>query len=669
MNKMGELELIRESLVSVVGEMRANIIHASYSSIIYEGHDFSCGLLDRHGNLVAQSLDDNPLHIFCVPFSARAVLEQYGDTINDGDVFLHNDPYTGGTHLNDILMLSPVFFDGDLCFFIAIRCHWGDVGGMLPGSISGRATEIFQEGIRIAPVRICSKGQMNAEILQLLFDNMRTEHERKGDFNTMLGACRKAEEHTKRLLARFGRETMLSGTQNLIDRTEKVMRDKIAACPAKGKFYAEGYVESNGHTDEPLIAKLCLEITDDSIIVDFWDASPQTDGPTNVGPAIAINSSGTVVKAFLDPYSPMNHGTFKPIEVRAPKGSFINAVPPVPCGGSVEVKAMLDGLIAFAMGQAMPDKIVGDLKGGGNHIYISGMQPNNQASFLYYEYPAGGTGATGFNDGNNACRAYTEGDFNSIQSVEVIESMFPLRVECNEIRQGCCGDGTYRSGFGLRRDIRILHDGAKLSVLSDKNVIPPYGVAGGTSGYPNAFTVWRDKEPIESSPIPGKVSGFRLKANDVVRVETAGGGGFGDPLDRDYGQVARDCEREFLTREQARDRFGVIILDDGVDQQASDALREQLREQRKYARLVMVEDEHSSVGKRMFRLSQKMLGRNALRPGQLIELVSPEGISVRGWTAINPSCETSIGIDPDLFQLLRANSETQIEIREIHRGA
>jgi N-methylhydantoinase B len=499
----------------------------------------------------------------------------------------------------------------------------------------------------------------------LLFDNMRTERERRGDFNTMLGASRKAEEHTKRLLARFGRETMLGGMQTLMERSERVMRDKIAACPNKGKFYAEGYVESNGHTAEPLIAKLCLEIAEDRIVVDFWEASPQTDGPTNVGPAMAINSSGTIVKAFLDPHNPMNHGTFRPIEVRAPSGTFINAVPPVPCGGSVEVKALLDALVAFARGPAMPDKKVGDLKGGGNHVYISGSRPNTNEAFLYYEYPAGGTGATNSNDGNNACRAYTEGDFNSIQSVEVIESMFPLRVERNEIRDGCCGDGEYRSGFGLRRDVRILCDDAKLSVLSDKNIIPPYGVAGGRSGYPNRFVVLRDGKTVDSSPIPGKVSGFALKANDLVRIETAGGGGFGDPLDRSYARIERDCRDGYLGNDQATSRYGTVITDDGLDVPASEALRKEIRNSRRFARLSVVDDGHSGLGKRTFRFSRNMLERNSLETDQLIELVSGDGIAVRGWAMLNPACEDAVGVDPEILDLLRVKASNNVEIRSI----
>jgi N-methylhydantoinase B len=641
--------------------MRANIIYASYSSIIFEGHDFSCGLLDKDGNLVAQSLDDNPIHIFCVPFSARAVLQKYAGTICQGDVFLHNDPYTGGTHL----MLTPVFHEDELALFVAIRCHWGDVGGMLPGSLSGRSTEIYQEGIRIEPIRICRKGVMNDEILQILFNNMRTEHERRGDFNTMLGASRKAEEHTKRLLERFGGDVLLNGMQTLMDRSEQVMKEKIAACPNKGKFFAEGYVESNGHTDLPLVAKLCLEITNDQIILDFWEASPQTNGPTNVGPAMTINSGGTIIKAFLDPYSPMNHGTFRPIEVRAPKGTFINAVPPVPCAGSVEVKAMLDSLIAFAMGQAMPEKRIGDLKGGGNHIYISGSQPGSESSFLYYEYPAGGTGATNSNDGNNACRAYTEGDFNSILSVEVVESMFPLRVECNELREGCCGDGEHRSGLGLRRDVRILSDDAMLSVLSDKNVIPPYGVAGGRSGYQNRFIVLRDGEEISPSPIPGKVSGYPLKANDVVRIETAGGGGYGDPLKRQYAAIEKDCRDGYMSAIEARSRYGAILTAGTVDKAASDDLRKELLSARRFAPLAEVQDEYSALGKRRFRFSRHALSRNGLEPEQLVELVSDEGISVRGWTALSAQCEDFIGVDSEVVDLLRLKGDETLEIRTI----
>jgi N-methylhydantoinase B len=239
MTDLVQLELIRESLIAVVGEMRANIIHASYAPIIYEGHDFSCALMAADGRQVAQGLADHPIHIFAVPYSTREVVKAFGDDIHEGDLFLHNDPYTGGTHLNDVLLLHPVFFEGRLAMFAAIRCHWNDVGGMTPGSLSGRVREIVQEGIRIAPTRICDRGVMNRGVLDLLFNNMRGPAERRGDFNAMLGTGRKAAEHLGRLFARFGGRALLDAVEELIARAERQMRVRIAECP-DGDYYAEG---------------------------------------------------------------------------------------------------------------------------------------------------------------------------------------------------------------------------------------------------------------------------------------------------------------------------------------------------------------------------------------------------------------------------------------------
>ena len=423
-------------------------------------------------------MDDNPIHIFAVPYSAAEVVRAFGGDIHEGDIFLHNDPYTGGTHLNDVLMLYPVFHDGCLAMFTAVRCHWGDVGGMTPGSLSGRVREIYQEGLRITPARICDRGRMNDAFLSLLFDNMRITRERRGDFKTMLGTSRKAAEHVGRLFARFGGDALLDAIEELIARSEKVMRDRIALAP-DGTYHAEGYLDSDGHGAAPLLGRLALIIGGDRIVADFTGSSPQTEGPTNVGPAMAFNAVASIVKSFLDPDTPVNHGSFNPIEIVNPAGSFLNATLPAPCGGMVECRALMCGLVVSALGQALPEKRVGDLKGGGNHVYVSGPHPERDDIFLLYEYPAGGTGATGRTDGNHAVRAFPEGDFNVVQSVEIVEAQCPLRVESYGLREGSCGDGEFRGGLGLRRNVRVLTGGASLSVLADKNVIPPFGVAGG----------------------------------------------------------------------------------------------------------------------------------------------------------------------------------------------
>lgn len=661
----GEFELIRESMVAVVNEMRANVIHASFSSIIYEGHDFSCALLTADGRLLAQSLDDNPIHIFAVPHSAAEIIRGYGADIGPGDAFLHNDPYTGGTHLNDILLLQPIFIDTTLLAFAAVRSHWGDVGGMTPGSISGRATEIYQEGMRIPPTRIASNGRIHDEIMRLLFANMRAPAERQGDFKTMMGAAAKAGEQVRILAARFGTQTLLSAIDTLLANAEAVMRQRIRDCP-NGIYCAEGYVESNGHTDVPLVARLRMTVHDDWVDVDFWDASPQTAGPTNVGPAMAINSAGTVLKAFLDPDTPINHGSFQPIRVNAPEGTFINARLPVACAGSVEVKTLLDSLIAGALGQALPHKMVGDLKGTGNHVSIAGSG-SERPFYLFYEYPAGGTAATQRGDGSHATRTYTEGDFNSISSAEVIECEMPLRIEQIAIRMDGHGHGRFRGGCGIRRDVRVLESGAVLSVLSDRNTIPPYGVARASAGQGNRFAVLRDGAEITTSPIPGKIAAFALKQGDLVRIETAGGGGWGDPAERDLASVATDVAMGTTSREVARDRYGVVLTGLGVvDSSATAERRSAIDCSRVMLQVVSTESDAYEGARRIFAVAPATAQRLGVTDGQLCEIANPAGPGLRGWTRIASDCpHDGLLLGPFGRSVLRCEAGALFELRRI----
>jgi N-methylhydantoinase B len=665
MNDIVQLELIRESLIAVVGEMRANIIHSSYAAIIYEGHDFSCALMSADGRQIAQGLADHPIHIFAVPYSTREVVKAFGDDIHEGDLFLHNDPYTGGTHLNDVLLLQPVFFEGKLALFAAMRCHWNDVGGMTPGSLSGRVKEVYQEGIRITPTKICDRGVMNQGVLDVLFNNMRGPEERIGDFNAMLGTGRKAAEHIERLFKRFGGRELLDGVEELIARSERQMRARIKDCP-DGDYYAEGYIESDGSNPDPLVVRLKLTVSGDSVIADFDGTSAQTDGPTNCGPAMAFNAVGTIVKAFLDPNTPINHGSFNPISVNAPEKTFINARETAPCGGMAEVKFLIDSVVAAAMAQVVPEMSVGDLKGGANHIHIAGPREDG-STWIHYEWPAGGTGASDGVDGSSAVRSYNEGDFNSIQSVETVESQYPLLVERCEIREGACGDGERRGGFGLRRDIRILGKTAMLSVLSEKNVIPPYGVAGGSNGAANRFVVLRNGEVVQPSDVPGKVSGFVLGPGDVVREETAGGGGFGDPLARDPSLVSEDVRLGLLSADQAEMRYGVILGVDGApDLKASEAKRSELRDNRIFVGLDAANEDDVDGARRRFAISAGLAKRLGVDEGSLIELRGNASAPLRGWAHLSSDgAEDKIVIGPDGLRLIGASPGDQVEVRSV----
>lgn len=659
MKDLVQLELIRESLIAVVNEMRANIIHSSYAPIIYEGHDFSCALMSADGRQVAQGLADHPIHIFAVPYSTQQVVAKFGDDIHEGDLFLHNDPYTGGTHLNDVLMLHPVFFDGKLGMFAAMRCHWNDVGGMTPGSLSGRVNEVIQEGLRIEPTRICEKGKMNDAYMNLLFDNMRARTERIGDFNAMVGTGRKAEEHLQRLYNRFG-DGLLGGVEDLIARAERQLRAKISDCP-DGDYFAEGYIESDGTNPDPLVVKLKLTVKGDEIIADFDGTSPQTNGPTNCGPAMALNAVGTIVKSFLDPKTPINQGSFNPITVLSEPGTFINARNDAPCGGMAECKFLIDSVVASAMGKVAPEMTVGDLKGGANHVIISGSD-GERGNYIHYEWPAGGTGASAGLDGSNAVRSYNEGDFNSIQSVEMVEGQFPLRIERCEIRTGACGDGEYRGGFGLRRDVRILGDRGALSVLSEKNVIPPYGVEGGSNGAANSFTVLRDDKLVQPSEVPGKVSGFPLRPGDIVREETAGGGGYGDPLKRDPQSVLADVAESYLSDEQAAIRFGVVIKDGAVDTSATQTKREELAEARIVVSLEPANEELSNGPRREFIVPSGIADRLGVGSGELVELVTGRGSPLRAWVRLGGEGD-AIVVSPTSLNILGAAPGEHVQIR------
>ena len=665
MNEIGRLELIRESLVAVVNEMRANVIHSSYSSIIYEGHDFSCALVAGDGRLIAQGVDDNPIHNFAVPYSTAEVVRAFGDDIHEGDIFLHNDPYTGGTHLNDVLMLYPVFHDGRLAMFAATRCHWGDVGGMTPGSLSGRVQEVYQEGLRIVPTRICERGRMNDAWLTLLFDNMRITRERRGDFNTMLGTSRKAAEHVGRLFARFGGGALLDSIEDLIVRAEMVMRGRIAGIP-DGTYHAEGYLDSDGRSATPLRGRLTLTVDGDGIVADFTGSSPQCKGPTNVGPAMAFNAVASIVKSFLDPDTPVNHGSFNPIAIVNPPGSFLNATLPAPCGGMAECRALMCGLVVSALGQALPEKRVGDLKGGANHVYVSGPQRDRDDIFLFYEYPAAGTGGTSRTDGNHAVRAFPEGDFNAVQSAEVVEAQCPLRIESHGLREGSCGDGEFRGGLGLRRDVRILGEAASLSVLGDKNIIPPFGVAGGVGGAANRFTVIRDGKTVEPSPVPGKVGDFALERGDVVRMETSGGGGYGDPLARAPERVRDDVALGYLDRDQARQRYGVVIGDGGdVDATATWNQRARLGAAREFAAVTVSNESDLDGPRRRIRLPGEIARRLDIESGGLVEVATPDcGAALRGWAEV--AHRADLALSAEALAALGAKAGDTVEVRAVH---
>jgi N-methylhydantoinase B len=656
--------VVRELLVSIVREMRINLSRSAFSPIITEGHDYSCALFAATGDLVAQS-EDNPAHIFPLPVSWQAVAKRYGSAIRPGDIFLVNDPYLGGTHLNDVALYAPRSTPSGMTLFPAVRAHWADIGGAVAGSLSGQASHIFQEGLRIPPLRLCSNGVLNEEALDLVFHNVRDPEERRGDLMAMLGTARVASRRLDELENKYGAETIATVATALLDRAEARMRRAIRELPS-GDYFYENYLDNSGSGADPLRISLKLTVHDETIHCDFTHTSPQAKGPINGSLANTASGCFIVLKAFLDPTSPINGGCFRPLTVHAPEGTFLNAAYPAPAGGSGEIRRTIEATVAGVVAQMAPERCSGDVKGAANHCYVFSERDGTQPGFLLYEYASGGGGAVHGLDGDNMIRTYNEGDFNSVQPIETLELRSPLVVEASGLRPGSAGPGEWRGGFGLERRIRVEAPLAFLSVLTDRVVIPPYGVCGGESAAGNRFTVLRDGQEIEPSDLPGKATAFPLRLGDVVICRSAGGGGYGDPLKRSEAAIVRDVADGLVTRGEAETTYGLVMRDRGVDEAATVRRRAELARKRQLVRVTIADADRYDGPRRFVLLSPSAARTFGVSDDDLVELVPMRGAPLRAFVAIDEAATgDEVLIGPVAASLLGAIGGTKMRLRRV----
>ena len=636
------LEVVRAHLIATVREMGKAMIRTAHSSIIYEGHDFSCAILGADGELVAQS-EGSPAHIIPLPWQVREALAHYGGRLDDGDVVMVNDPYSSGTHMNDVALIAPFFAAGRRLAIIVVRAHWGDVGGMTAGSISGRATEVFQEGLRIPFTKVYRQGQPVPEILDLVLANVRVPEERDGDFHAMLACCHTARGRLAELAGRFGAERLEAIMSALLDRAERRMRLAIARI-RDGTYLYEDYLDSDNVSGRPVLLRVAATVTGEAFHADFAGSAAQVKGPVNCSLAVTAMGTFVALKALLDPKGVINGGGFRPVTVEAPEGTIVNCRHPAATGGFSELRRRVETVVMGALSRAAPDYVAGDVKGATNHTYIASVHPGRGRTTIFYEYPSGGTGGFLEHDGSDTVRAYDEGDFSSIQPAEAVEMEHALLVERTELRTDSCGDGRHRGGLGLRREVRLLAETGSFSELSDRNLIPPYGVSGGHASSPNRFTVLRDGATLQPSDVPGKVSDFPLRQGDVVVMETAGGGGYGRAVERDVGLVAGDVREGYLSEARARERYGVVFRRGRIDETATAARRRRLASGVKTFRVVAAGEDDFEDGRRLCRLARADARTLRARDGSLVEYVGAEGAPLRAWTRI--SADVSRGTLP-----------------------
>jgi N-methylhydantoinase B len=510
------LEVFKHLFASVAEEMGTVLRRTSYSPNIKERRDFSCALFDAAGQMIAQAAHI-PVHLGAMPLSVQAAIAAFDFT--PGDVAILNDPYRGGTHLPDITLVTPIFVEGGLFAFAASRAHHADVGGMSPGSMP-IARELIQEGVIIPPLKLVEAGRVNQGLLDLLLANVRTPDERWGDLQAQLAANTKGSQRMVELAARYSAAEVQGYMQGLVDYAERMTRRLLAGLPG-GVYRFRDWMDDDGVDPQPAEIAVAITIDGQRATVDFSGTSPQRRGSINAVYAITLSAVLYAFRCLLGDDVPTNSGCLRPIRVIAPEGTLVNARPPAPvAGGNVETSQRITDVLLGALAQAAPDRIPAASQGTMNNLTIGGWDAARDQPFAYYETIAGGMGARPGKDGADAIHTHMTNTLNT--PVEALEYAYPLRVQRYEIRRGSGGAGRWRGGDGVRRDIELLAD-AQVTLLSERRVFAPYGLAGGQPGRPGRNVLIRDSEGQE---LPGKTT-LSAQSGDVISVRTPGGGGWG----------------------------------------------------------------------------------------------------------------------------------------------
>ena len=535
------LEVLRNQLESVAEEMGQTLIRGAYSPNIKERRDCSTALFDAEGRMIAQA-EHIPVHLGAMPAAIDAVLEY---DPKPGDVFILNDPFQGGTHLPDVTMVSPIApettggesrDDGgergdnrDIVGYAVSRAHHADVGGMAPGSMPAGAREIYQEGLRLPPTRIVEGGEPREDVRAFVLANVRNAHERRADLRAQRAANERAEERLAALFDEHGRETVLSGFDAVIDYSRERIEDEIRALP-DGTYEATDVLEGDGVTDDDIEISVAVTIDGDRIAVDFSGTDGQLEGNLNAPLAVATSAVYFVVRCLTDPEIPPNHGCYEPVSVHAPEGSLLNPEPPAAVvGGNVETSQRVTDVVFTALAEAVPGRVPAQGQGTMNNLTIGARD----GSFTYYETIGGGFGARADRDGMDGVQVGMTNTLNT--PVESLETEYPLRVERYALREDSGGRGRQRGGLGLERTVTVEQP-ATVSLLTERRRHAPKGVAGGESGATG-------ENLIDGEAVAAKTT-VDVEAGTTVTVRTPGGGGHGDPDERDEAALEADREAE-----------------------------------------------------------------------------------------------------------------------------
>lgn len=540
-------EVVNNALIGVADQMAATILRTSYSTVVREMLDYSTAVFDPQGHIIAQSCRI-PIHLNSMSRSLRTTLEQCIpiEEWNEGDIIITNDPYLGGQHLPDVQTFKPVFVDGKIIAICGTLDHHLDVGGMRPGSYAGDAVEIFQEGLRIPPIKLHEKGKPNERLLALFDSNIRQPAQTGGDLRSQAAALEIGCKAILELVERYSVDTFVDCLQDAIDTSETRMRAKLRELPA-GEYHGTYYVDDDGVSDERIKVQVKLTIGDGSIHVDFTGTDKQRRAPTNATISSCESATYFALLSILDSTIPANYGLYKPISITAPEGTVVNAQPPAPVVGRNSITHTIVNAIMMALSEVVPNRVTAGYYGMSNVHILSGDGTGDQPSWILFDIEVGGGGARRTKDGIDC---YSQGIHNLANTpIEMIEMMYPLRFTHYEFLPDTGGAGKFRGGLGVRRDIEFLDKSGTLETQFDKFKVQPFGLFGGRPGATGKLYVNPDgKEP---KPLKSKTVNYPLRRGDIFSMWTQGGGGYGSPKERRREAIERDLREGKITPEHA----------------------------------------------------------------------------------------------------------------------
>ena len=555
------LAVLQSGLQQVCNEMDLAFVRSAFSPVISEALDRSDGIYHKDtGELIAQGELGLPIFVGTMQFGTQHVIER-AKNLQPGDVYIVNDPYLGGTHLMDVRFVKPFFYKGELFAWLANTGHWPDTGGAVPGGFSANATEVEQEGLRLPPVKLYKGGQLDDEILSIILSNIRIADQRIGDIKAQASALTVGEKRFTALIERYGAEAINQAIVELKSRAAQQMRARIQQIP-DGEYHGEAIVDSDGVVDEPLYIDMQIRKQEGELYFDMSKSSPPCLGPMNSVIATTKSSIYLAMKHIF-PEVPINAGTFEPLHIEEPEGTFLYAKYPRPVSGcAAEVSQRIAEAVFSALVNAIPEQLFAAPAGTSGNFCLGGFDPEKQRNYIMYVISGGGYGGNANGDGlSNGCSTI---GISKTTPIEVMEQYYPVLFDEYSLHEGSGGAGQQRGGFGVNYKVRLRRGTARASMVMDHGRVGPQGVLGGEDGGVNQVRIERSNETY-IPPHLSKDQGIPIEVGDTISVSTPGGGGYGPAWERNPALVQRDVQRGYYTSEQAVERFGVVFEEGKTD--------------------------------------------------------------------------------------------------------